>query len=204
MEIYDISRDIDENIYPGDPESRTVRIKSISDGDDCNLSAVYMGAHNGTHLDAPLHFIDDAMSVDEISLKNLIGPCTVINMSPGFITGEVVEKNFPKVDRILIHGKGKAFLHKTGAEILVDNGVLLVGTDANSIEPSEAEGAAHNTLLENGVPILENIDLTDIPSGEYFLFAVPIKIKDCEAAPVRAVLIKGPISFQEKIDFDNI
>lgn len=204
MEIYDISRSIYENIYPGDPESRTVKIKSISEGEDCNLSAVYMGAHNGTHLDAPLHFIDGGMSVDEISLDALIGPCTVINMSPGFITGEVVEKSFPKTERILIHGKGKAFFHKTGAEILVDNKISLVGTDANSIEPAEAEGAAHNTFLENGVPILENIDLTNIPSGEYFLFAAPVKIKDCEAAPVRAVLIKGPISFQEKIDFDNI
>lgn len=204
MEIFDISRDITENIYPGDPESRIVRVKAMADGDDCNLSAIYMGAHNGTHIDAPLHFVENGMSIDKISPEALIGPCTVINMSPGFITGEVVENNFPKAERILIHGKGRAFLHKTGAEILADNGVLLVGTDANSIEPAETEGAAHNVLLGNDIPILENIDLTDIPSGEYFLFAVPIKIKDCEAAPVRAVLIKGPIRFQEKIDFDNI
>ena len=195
MNIFDISRDlITSEVYPGDPEPRIKRVTNIDNGAEYNLSTVFMGLHNGTHIDAPLHFLDDGKDISSVDLTAFIGPCVVIEVPEGIITGAVVERYFPRnTKRILIKSKGKAFLHETAATELSYLGYYLVGTDAQSIETEESGGRTHKALLMDDVAILEGLDLSKVSEGDYFLVAPPLKIDGAEAAPCRALLISDYI-----------
>ncbi|MGI6773640.1 MAG: cyclase family protein [Clostridiales bacterium] len=191
MNIIDISRDIlDCEIYPGDPVPRVEIVKRISDGDSCNLAAIYTGLHCGTHMDAPLHFIDKGMPIDMLPLDAFIGECTVISVPSGPITGEYVEKYFPRSrERIIIKGGGRAYFHETAASELAIAGVKLVGTDSLSVGTHGAQTAVHKAFLREAVALLEGLKLDEVEDGDYFLIAPPLKIGGVEAAPVRALLI---------------
>ncbi len=195
MNIFDISRDlITSEVYPGDPEPRIKRVTNIDNGAEYNLSTVFMGLHNGTHIDAPLHFLDDGKDISSVDPTAFIGPCVVIEVPEGIITGAVVERYFPRnTKRILIKSKGKAFLHETAATELSYLGYYLVGTDAQSIETEESGGRTHKALLMDDVAILEGLDLSKVSEGDYFLVAPPLKIDGAEAAPCRALLISDYI-----------
>ena len=188
MNIIDISRDIlDCEIYPGD--LFRVNRKRISDGDSCNLAAIYTGLHCGTHMDAPLHFIDKGMPIDMLPLDAFIGECTVISVPSGPITGEYVEKYFPRSrERIIIKGGGRAYFHETAASELAVP-VKLVGTDSLSVGTHGAQTAVHKAFLREAVALLEGLKLDEVEDGDYFLIAPPLKIGGVEAAPVRALLI---------------
>lgn len=195
IEIIDISRDILScEVYPGDPEANLERYKKISDGDGFNLGYLKTGLHNGTHVDAPLHFFDDGDSVDCLPLDAFIGPCTVIETPAGLLTGADVDKLFPRVcDRVLLKGKGRTFIHPSAATEISFRGCRLLGIDSLSIEPIDSDGSAHRFLLGENVALLEGLDLSEVREGEYFLCAQPILIEGAEAAMCRAVLIKDHI-----------
>lgn len=195
IEIIDISREmLTSEVYPGDPEARLERLKKIRNGDEYNLSRISTGLHNGTHVDAPLHFFDDGDSVDVLELETFIGPCTVIETPAGLLTGADVEKLFPRVcDRVLLKGKGRTFLHPSAASEIAFRGCKLLGIDAPSIEKVGSDGSAHRFLLGEGVALLEGLDLTEAREGEYFIAAQPVLIEGAEAAMCRAVLIKDHI-----------
>ena len=110
MRIIDISNDIlSAEVYEGDPVPELISLASLKNGDRYNLNAVNMGLHNGTHMDAPLHYIDGADGIDKVKPDAFIGPCTVLEVSPGIITGSVVEEYFPRrAERILLKSGGKA------------------------------------------------------------------------------------------------
>jgi arylformamidase len=195
IEIIDISRDmLSCEVYPGDPEAKLRTFKSISYGDGYNLNKLETGLHNGTHVDAPLHFFDDGDSIESLDLETFIGPCAVIETPPGILTGAMVEKLFPRVcDRVLLKGKGRTFLHSSAASEIAFRGCKLLGIDSPSIEKVDSDGSAHRFLLGEGVALLEGLDLTNAREGEYFLAAQPVYIGGAEAAMCRAVLIKGHI-----------
>lgn len=200
MNIIDISNDLlTAEVYQGDPVPELERVKKLGEGSAYNLSVLSACLHNGTHADAPLHFLEDGCSVDEYALEKFIGPCKVITMSPGIITGQAVEEYFPRdCSRILIKSSGRAFLHYTAAEVLSLYGYELVGTDANSIESDGEDGRTHRTLLSHDIAILEGLNLSGVETGEYFLIAPPVKISEAEASFTRALLISDYIFWSKK------
>ena len=200
MNIIDISRDVMQSeVYPGDPLPELKRLESISDDCCYNLSSVSMCLHTGTHVDAPLHFIDTGESVETLPLDAFIGECRVVEVCPGIITGEDAETLLPKgCQRLLIKGGGRAFFMDSAAEYIAQLGIKLIGTDSLSVGCEGNETEPHRAFLREGISILENLDLSEVRPGRYFLFAPPVKIEGAEAAPVRAVLISDFIFWSGK------
>ncbi|HZQ88322.1 MAG TPA: cyclase family protein [Acidimicrobiales bacterium] len=169
--IIDITRPLrgDMEVYPGDPP---VSITSMVLG-GARVSALQFGSHTGTHVDAPLHFVDGGYGVDELPLDALVGPAVV--------SREVV----PAERLLLLDGN----LSVDDAQMLVDNGLRLVGTDRITIEEEGGEHPVHKLLLAAGVVILETLDLSAVEPGTYQLVCLPLKIEGCDGAPARAILI---------------
>lgn len=192
MEIIDISAKLFScEVYPGDPEPEKEILESFADGGEYNLSVVRSCVHTGTHVDAPSHFLQFGETIDQLDLERFIGPCYVIEVPPGVITGEYVDNHFPKnCKRLLIKGNGKSFFMDSSAEALTSNGLRLIGTDSVSIGSQENEEGPHKAFFSGGAAVLESLDLSNVKPGKYFLFAPPVCYDSLEAAPARAVLIK--------------
>lgn len=194
MEIIDISKNIFEaEVYPGDPSPVAEKLSRMELGDECNLTAMYACLHNGTHCDAPLHFIEDGACIKDLDLSVFIGTCTVIEAGT-VITGEIIDKYLPHgCERVLFKTQG-GFIHESAAAELALRGVKLIGIDSFSIDPQgDFEPLAHRALLSEGVVVLEGLNLSAVQPGEYFLIAPPVNTGELEAAPVRAILISGYI-----------
>ena len=190
MILHDISRDtLTCPVFEGDPETEVRTLQSI-ETDICNLSAVSISVHAGTHIDAPLHFWEDGSPVDDLRLNTFYGKCTVISVE-GILTGDDMERLLPYCKRrVLFHGNGNTYLSHSAAIVLADSKVVLVGTDADSIAPPFDEARPHRELARAGITVLENLDLSAIDDGEYELCAFPVKLGGLEAAPCRAILLE--------------
>lgn len=190
MHIIDISRTLINTVeYPGDPKTKVEQVRTIENG-GCNLTAVYSCVHTGTHADAPCHFIDGADTIEDMDISKYIGPCTVIEVPQGVISGEYVNKFFPqKCERLLIKGNGLVHFTDSAAYEAVDTGICLVGIDADSVGRAGDQTEPHRAFLRNGVAILEGLNLKDVEPGEYFLIAPPVKMGAIDGAPVRALLV---------------
>lgn len=192
MKFYDISRHFFHTKgYPGDPDPRVELISRMETGEPYNLSAFFACSHTATHVDAPLHYVQEGASIEKLPLEPFYGPCTVVTVQ-GILTGEEMDTLIPLCEkRILFRGNGKAFLSQSAAFALADTGALLVGTDALSIACCEDEETPHQELLLAGIPILEGLDFSGVPEdGTYILSAFPIRLDGLEGAPARAVLIR--------------
>lgn len=191
MELIDVTRELfSSSPYPGDPVPRRDVLRRMELGDACNLSGFYACCHSATHLDAPLHFIPGGDPVDRVELSRCVGPCLVVP-AQGIVTGADIDRlKLRGGERLLFRGDGGAFLARSAGFALAAAGVLLVGTDAQSIGAPEDEEGPHTELLGAGVPILEGLDLSRAEPGEYRLIALPLLLAGAEAAPVRAVLIR--------------
>lgn len=189
MKLYDISRELFSTpVYPGDPSPSWEQLRRIQLGDTYNLTGFYTGCHSATHADAPLHFVADGASIDQVPLEAFFGPCRVVTAS-GILTGADIDALSPsKGERLLF--RGGAFLSQSAAFALGEAGVALVGTDQQSIGSAGDEQAPHVELLSRGIPLLEGLLLDDVPDGEFVLFALPLKLEGLEASPVRAVLLR--------------
>ncbi len=191
MKIIDITREVLScPVFPGDPVASLEKVKTI--GDDCqyNLGKIEMCLHNGTHMDAPLHFLSDEKDITEIPHEAFFGPCVVVEANTEMITGAFVEEYFPRnTKRILVKSGGKAVFHETAASAIAQMGCYLVGTDGMTVEPEGSDGRTHRMFLMDNIALLENLDLSNVKKGDYFLSAAPIKISGAEAAPVRAFLV---------------
>ncbi len=210
MPIYDISLTISSDlpVWPGDQPVQLERNADMRDGDLYTLSRLNATVHMGTHLDAPMHFLRDGYGVDQIDLNKLIGPCFVVDL-PGIdsIDAQSLERaNIPmNVTRLLCRtrnseywARGEKTFHTdfvaiapSGAEWIVQRGIQLVGVDYLSVAPYESAIPTHEILLSNGVVPVEGLDLSRIEPGEYQLICLPLKLKDCDGAPVRAVLMRS-------------
>jgi arylformamidase len=152
-----------------------------------------MSSHAGTHADAPSHLFTGDATIGDLSLDAYVGRAQVVDV-PG--RGEIGPDELPpktlRCRRVLFRTRGRVFLSPLAALRLVEKGLLLVGTDAPSIDPPDAEDLpAHRTLLSNGVALLEHLALEAVDEGEYQLVAVPLRFDDLDASPVRAILIRG-------------
>ena len=190
--LIDISKDLRASpVYPGDPKPSVSVFSSIAAGDACNMALLTTVLHAGTHADAPLHFLRTGADIASLPLDPFIGECTVFEPEEQVLTGQYVDQNFPRVERLLIKGRGKAYFDRTGAEEAAYLGIKLIGTDGMSVGCEADQTGPHRALLDEGVAILENLDLSDVTPGKYFLLAQPVKIAGMDGAPVRAVLLDG-------------
>lgn len=217
MRIHDITVSLSSDlpIYPGDPGINIEPFSRISQGDSANVSRISMGSHSGTHLDAPFHFDDAGTTVDEIALETVIGKALVLEiLGTKEIGREELEKfRIEGEERLLLKTDNSklwqrkgfceeyAALTKEGAQYLRDAGVRLVGIDYLSIERFHGEGDVHRTLLEDGILVIEGVNLDGIKAGHYQLICLPLKLKGGDGAPVRALLIGGSDSAAEP-EFD--
>lgn len=196
MKIYDISQELTECVvFPGDPAPKAERLYSIADGNICNLTAFSMCAHNGTHIDAPFHFLEDGKTVEQLDLTKLVGYAFVKEMTGDIDAGgaraileEARSKCAESAKRILI--KGKATVTLEAAEVFAEERVALVGNESQTVGPEDGPMAVHKVLLGAEVVLLEGIRLSQVPDGVYILSAAPISIKGADGSPCRAVLIE--------------
>jgi arylformamidase len=205
--IYDISVPIRSGglVYPGNPEIDIELQQAVAKGAGANVSTIHFGSHTGTHADAARHFFDDGQTVDKIPLERLIGPALLLSFADDVRSvgaAELRPHDIKGQTRILLRTRNSAFLSQKefvkdytylapdGAQYLVDQGVELVGIDYLSIEQFHSgHHLTHRTLLERSVVIVEGLDLSVPPPGEYQFICLPLRIEGCDGAPARAVLI---------------
>ena len=190
MKIYDISQEVFScAVYPGDPKPEKQTVYSTGAGDLYNLSFFAMCAHNGTHVDAPFHFLHDGKTVDQIDLSHFVGDCFVARHE-GDVTAADAENILKKADgaeRILI--AGNATVSAEAAEVFASGRIKLLGNEGQTIGPEDAPMQVHLILLRREIALLEGIVLQGIPEGQYFLSAAPLNLGGADGAPCRAYLI---------------
>ena len=190
MKIYDISQEAFScAVYPGDPKPEKHTLYSTGAGDLYNLTSFAMCAHNGTHIDAPFHFLHNGKTVDQMELSIFVGDCYVARHE-GDVTAADAEEILKKADgaeRILI--AGKATVTAEAAAVFATSGIKLLGNEGQTVGPEDAPMQVHLILLGKGIALLEGIVLKDVPEGRYFLSAAPLNLGGADGAPCRACLI---------------
>ena len=194
MRIIDISQEVLScNTYPGDPSPKAEKLKSMEQGENYNLSVFSMCAHNGTHIDAPSHFIKDGKSIDGIPCESTVGYCYVMEHS-GDMTADDATFVLKKAsaqgagERILI--AGEATVTEEAAEVFAKAGLKLLGNEGQTVGPKDAPMRVHQILLGAKLVLLEGIVLRNVSEGKYFLSAIPLNLKGFEGSPCRAYLIE--------------
>lgn len=206
MKLIDVSRPVfsEMTVWPGDESVLLERTSSIAQGSMANVSRVHMGVHTGTHIDAPLHYIDVGKSVDKLNTSLFTGNVLVVDIGQEkIIQPELVEK--------LPIGNGEAVFFKTAfsgktlseafdteytglsleaAQFLIGKGVQVIGTDALSIENFYAKDfSVHRALLGNEILIVEGLNLRPVSPGKYQYICMPIFLQGADGAPARVMLI---------------
>ncbi len=209
MELIDISVPVRPGmiVYEGDPDVRLERTLSIASGGVCNVSRLDCGVHTGTHIDAPVHFIEGAAGVEATPLDALIGPARVVDATG--VAGDIDEAALRNLDipagaaRLLFRTPNSELwsqpsfspdfvgLTEGAARELIARGVRLVGADYLSVAPKADPAPTHVALLSAGVVILEGLDLRNVTPGPYTLTCLPVLLAGSDGAPARAVLTRG-------------
>jgi arylformamidase len=208
MRVYDISVGISAElpVWPGDPAVRLERVSHIAEGANANVSHLACGVHVGTHVDAPVHFIDGQSGVEDLSLRVLNGRAYVVHLPKVDLIGvEALERaNIPaRTRRVLFKTRNSKLWERGetefqedfvgidagGAAWLVKKGVQLVGVDYLSVAPFGNSREPHKIFLEAGVVIVEGLDLSAVRPGRYSLHCLPLKLLGSDGAPARAILI---------------
>ena len=199
MEIFDVSVPIRPGMinYPGDPRVHMERVVSIEHGGVANLTRLDFGVHTGTHVDAPVHFIDEGVGADALPLEVFVGPCEVVDATDA--EGEIGPDSIPgRVERVLFKTRNSELWNRDvfdesfvrigvlAAQRLVEQRVRLIGIDYLSV----GEPETHRTLLGAGIAAVEGLDLRGIEPGPYNLACLPLRIVGSDGAPARAVLIR--------------
>ena len=195
--IYDITRDLSEDciLYPGDVRPRFHEI----DNGQYRVTEMVLGSHTGTHIDAPSHYIEGGLTVDEIPIPVLVGPARVLDCSDA---GEVIEPGhlagrLDGAKAILVKTRfsgrrefdpGYPSLSLEAAGMIVDTGIACLGIDTPSVESFHGDGSVHRRLLGSGTVILELLDLSAVPEGDYSMTALPLRLKGADGSPVRVIL----------------
>lgn len=196
MKLFDISQEVFScKVFPGDPSPVKEVLMRTSDGDVCNLSKFEMCAHNGTHVDAPFHFIGNGKTIDQVSLDRYVGYAYVTHHD-GVINADVASSILkaarelsPEASLRILVG-GNAVLSAEGARVFAAEGIKLYGNESQTVGPEDAPQEVHLIMLGAEVVLLEGIRLADVPDGVYILDAAPINLGGADGAPCRAVLIE--------------
>ena len=209
LDYHEISPEISEKlaVFPGDRAYRRSVSLDFRKGDHLGLSSVETTVHIGAHADAPSHYHPKGRAIAERKLDYYLGPC------------QVIEVDLPRGRRIMPQDLSRTkiaaerVLFKTGSfpdpsrwngdfnslspeliEALHRQGVILAGIDTPSIDPAESKRLeSHQAIFERDMAVLEGLVLSEVPAGRYTLVALPLRLKDADAAPVRAILLKRPL-----------
>lgn len=203
MRLYDITHPLGNSTaaWPGDTTYHYEPTWQMSQGSAVNLSKVTLGLHNGTHTDAPYHYDDQGLRMDQVPVDRYIGPARVVALEgrPVLTETEMQSLDLNGVERLLIRtgscpdptrfNEGFTYLEPAAIAYLAARGVRLVGTDAHSVDAFDSKDLpAHNACRLGGILILENLNLVGVPVGDYELIALPLKLVGTDGSPVRAVL----------------
>ena len=195
MKIYDISQEVFTcQVYPGDPSPKKIPMLKIEDGAICNLTAFKMCAHNGTHVDAPFHFINDGKTMDEVDLDKFVGYAYVIEHE-GLVSADDAKNMLKKAaecdpeaaKRILV--KGDSTMTAEAAKVFAEAGIKLYGNESQTVGPLDAPMEVHLCMLGAEIVLLEGIRLSEVSEGKYLLNAAPINLGGADGAPCRAILM---------------
>ena len=202
IKVYDISQEVFGcAVFPGDPSPERNVLMRISDGAVCNLTALKMCAHNGTHVDAPYHFLNDGKTIDRIDMNRFVGYAYVVSHE-GAVSAKDAEEILRKAraasvdsgiagcdcfNRILV--RGNAVVTEEAARVFADHQILLFGNESQTVGPENAPMAVHLIMLGSEIVLLEGIRLADAKDGVYFLNAAPLNLGGADGAPCRALLI---------------
>jgi arylformamidase len=200
MKIIDVTRPLvkDMLVYPGDI------IPSFRQADHglYLLSDLHLSSHTGTHIDAPAHYLKSGDTIDTIPLCNLIGRCRVIDVSgtdSATITAADLEGKLWGVKRLLLKTRFSGrdtfiedypCLAYDAACSLTEKGIECIGIDSPSIESYDGDGSVHHRLLGNGCIIIELLDLSEVPEGDYMMVALPLRLAGLDGSPARVILMK--------------
>ena len=192
MEFYDITQELFScEVYPGDTPPMRTDARLLARGDSCNLTDFSMGAHNGTHVDAPLHFVDGSESVSDLPLTRFVGRAMVVSHQ-GDVTAFDAEKMLKLLKdgttRILI--RGDATMTEEAANVFAKSKIDLIGNESQTFGPVSSPAPVHRILLGAGMVLLEGIRLSHVPDGEYLLSCAPINLTGGDGSPCRAFLMK--------------
>lgn len=204
-EFIDISRPIskDATVYPGDSPLGVQKMCSIGPDCPCNITELYWTTHFLTHIDPPLHFIENGASLDDIPLSRYAGHALVVEINSDYIDANDIPKDLDIQGKNLLFKtrnsslctvsstfeENHIYITKAGADELVNRGVNLVGIDYLSVDKfGDNDFPAHRTLLGGNVLVVEGLDLGKVSPGSYYLFAFPLKIERGDGSPIRAVL----------------
>ena len=195
MKIIDISQEVLScRVYPGDPAPQYEKLQDMHNSDLYNLSQFSMCAHNGTHIDAPAHFLKSGKTVDHMPLESFVGECYVTHHE-GDVTAQDAYAIMKKASdagafaRILI--AGNATVTADAARVFAASGIKLIGNESQSVGPQNAPMEVHLILLEAEIVLLEGIVLKNVAEGKYFLSALPLNLAGFEGSPCRAYLIEN-------------
>ncbi|MGN0649738.1 MAG: cyclase family protein [Oscillospiraceae bacterium] len=193
--IYDITQPLFEcEVFPGDPKPVKTAVRRMENGDAYNMTAISICVHNGTHIDAPFHFIKDGKGVNQIPLEKFIGAAFVASHE-GNVTARDAESILERAakayrgaeKKILI--KGKAVVTLEAARVFAQAEIDLLGNESQTVGPENAPMAVHLVLLGREVVLLEGIRLSAVAEGAYFLNAAPLNLTDTDGSPCRATLM---------------
>ncbi len=194
--------------WPNDPPVSIKRIQDIEHGATANLSAISMGAHSGTHVDAPIHFLKQGQGIDNIPIDTLVGRARVIEIrdTESIKPEELVGHRIRGGERILFKTENSShlwhkdkfvedfvFISDAAADFLIDRGVRLIGIDYLSVGSFKHGGSyVHKTLLSGGIWIIEGLNLSNVTPGKYDLICLPLRIVGGDGAPARAIIRHAP------------
>ncbi len=203
--IFDITRTINPSlaVWPGDTPFSAELTMTIKEGASVNLTTLTLSSHTGTHVDAPYHFLDDDLTMENVPLETYIGPATVVTVQRE--AGPLTPADFPglewgQVKRLLVHSAASArpvdqfaaeFVYPSPelADFMTQWGIVLFGSDAPSMDDLSSKTLpGHKALRRHHLAILEGLLLTGVPDGTYELIALPLKIEGGDGSPVRAIL----------------
>ena len=190
--------------WPGDPPVAIRLAKDIKRGDSSNVSSISMGAHSGTHVDAPGHFFPQGQGADKMPLDTMVGRARVVEIkdTESIKPEELRQHHIRRGERILFKTHNSSYIWQTGefvegfvfisddaARFLVERGVRLIGVDYLSVGSFRHGGSyVHKTLLGGGVWIIEGLDLSSVSPGNYYLICLPLRLIPGDGAPARAIL----------------
>jgi arylformamidase len=192
MTIIDITRTVqDAPLYPGTPVPSIERLSDVNKGDLYSVSRFVFTSHLGTHADAFSHFVAGAQNIDQLPPDYYYGPAKVVTVPPNAIISQKdLEGKLEDTERLVIHGGGSSYLSKSAVDYIIAEKIKTIVTDAWSVGPLHNEAEIHRPLFNARIAVVENVVLDGVPDGLYTLAAFPLKIRDGDGAPVRAVLLK--------------
>lgn len=189
LKIYDLSKELfSSTVFPGDPAPEKKAFFEISETCPCNLTVLTLGSHNGTHMDAPKHFVACAKDIAEVPLEKCVGPCKVICHSGLLTAADAQNALSDGTKRLLIRGEME--ITPEAAAAFAEKELWFLGVEGMTVGGKNTGAVVHRILLGAEIALLESAVMTDVSAGSYFLSCAPLKMQGLDGSPCRPLLIE--------------